>query len=317
MSSMRGKPAVGSSTALASTAIETPRGAAAPRERGGHDCEPRRAGQADARDRDRSPGRCRESARCEASKPTWKRRNRDSSACASAVACAPRASRSSRSSGSRRPCSSARSVPRCTATTPSGPASQATTQRTALRDVERHGARSRGQLRGIEVATTAHAAAQLRPQTERGQHTQFEQRAQTRIGFARRDRADRAEHHRVELARVRAARSFRRQPVDQLGEVAGQREARGARAQRVEGVEQSRLFESSHRVRAARSMRTSSRLKRSSVPGKRRLLRLAPFAITVRRDVAGVRRCAMRSDSPKSTARSTNAWVSSVAKRRG
>src|SRR5262249_55131297 len=121
----------------------------------------------------------------------------------------------------------------------------------ALADVERDARRAaRRARRGLLAA--AHAAPQLGAESERVERAQLEQRAQAQVERIARRGLERAKREGEEAPRVAVRGALRREPVEELEQVAAEREARRLGAQAREGVDQRRLVEAREPAAAPR-----------------------------------------------------------------
>src|SRR5262245_24184106 len=123
-------------------------------------------------------------------------------------------------------------------------------ERAALPDQERdRRRRARDAALGRrERAPASHAGEQLGPEPERVERPELEQHPHAlarRLAVEPLERAAREGKQAREIAR-RAA--LRREPIEQLQQVAAEREARGARAERLEGAHQACAFEPRQRA---------------------------------------------------------------------
>ena len=115
----------------------------------------------------------------------------------------------------------------------------------AVGDVEAH------RLLVRELAAAADAAPQLRAQAQRVERAQLEDRAQRGVGPMRRDRLERVEREAEQALHVAPRAALGREPVEQLEQVAAEREARGVAAQRRVVAHEHRLLEAADRRAAA------------------------------------------------------------------
>src|SRR5262245_32395359 len=120
----------------------------------------------------------------------------------------------------------------------------------ALGHVEGDGAAPRRTARLVELAAAANAAAQLRAETERVEGTQLEQGAQPAIERRPGCLLQGGEREGEESAGVAARGALGREPVEELDEVAAEREAGGLPAEPRESPDQRGRIEARHGRRA-------------------------------------------------------------------
>jgi hypothetical protein len=114
--------------------------------------------------------------------------------------------------------------------------------RSALRHVERDGART------LDVTAAPDAAAELRPQAERRERLELEERVRPPIRARRLERRERIDREPEEPLRVAPRGALRREAVEELEEEAAEREAPRVRAEADEGVQQARVLEPRERA---------------------------------------------------------------------